>query len=137
MLPFLIALVAIQPAPKPSPYEIYEKPNLVAWCVVPFDAASAPTGRSIVVAIFRSFRLCGTTRGATAPGRRPGERRASDDAHGVPSSRGRHAIVRAPRVPPRASMVQWYAARRLGDRSRPPACPIRTLPSAIRRRSDR
>ena len=38
MLPFLIALVAIQPAPKPSPYEIYEKPNLVAWCVVPFDA---------------------------------------------------------------------------------------------------
>lgn len=33
-----IALAALQPAPKPSPYRIYETPNLVAWCVVPFDA---------------------------------------------------------------------------------------------------
>ncbi|MFM7110602.1 MAG: hypothetical protein ACKO26_05620, partial [Planctomycetota bacterium] len=38
MLALLTALVACQPAPKPSPYEIYEKPNLVAWCIVPFDA---------------------------------------------------------------------------------------------------
>lgn len=38
MIALLTALAACQPAPKPSPYEIYEKPNLVAWCIVPFDA---------------------------------------------------------------------------------------------------
>ena len=34
----LVFLAGGQPAPKPSPYAIFDKPNLVAWCVVPFDA---------------------------------------------------------------------------------------------------